>query len=297
MNDFVALLASLVVGVLATLFVSHYYFRRSVSKCLTPYIHSYSSLFRGVESSVREALKISYKGTSVDDILDIQFLIANTGERAIRDIIEPLTLDIPNNCSLLDATILHVSPQGRDVRIKTQENRIVFEFPLLNSNDFFVAKVLLSGKAKSGDFAFRITVDDLPPKIASQPLPFNLIEGPRKRQFELPLLLIGLLFLAIACAIAGLLYSTWPTLMRLWDAGLISSFPENWIPITSAAISVIPAILLLVIGIMMCVGAFSNFSFPTRRRFHLPDDLVGRRFPGELYIDTHEHIIDEKKES
>ena len=87
MNDLVISIGSLIVGVVA----SRYYFKRTVDKSLTPYIHFSSSLFDGVDPSVRESLKIAYKGTPVNELLEIQFLIANTGERSIRDVIHPLT--------------------------------------------------------------------------------------------------------------------------------------------------------------------------------------------------------------
>lgn len=97
MNEFTIAVGSLIVGVLVTIWVSRYYFRRTVDKALTPYIQFASSLFDGVDPAVRESLKISYKGTAVTELLEIQFLVANTGERAIRDVIAPLSVSVPKD--------------------------------------------------------------------------------------------------------------------------------------------------------------------------------------------------------
>ena len=110
MSGLVTSIASLILGVVATVWVSRYYFKRTVDKALTPYIQFSSSLFEGVDPSVRQALTIDYKGTSVKELLEIQFLIANTGERPIKDLIKPLTLIIPAGCTLLDASMLHIAP-------------------------------------------------------------------------------------------------------------------------------------------------------------------------------------------
>ena len=265
-------IGSLIIGVLATILVSRYYFRRTVTKALTPYVQFFSSLFDGVDPAVRESLKIAYKGMAVTELLEIQFLIANTGERSIRDVIAPLSLSIPNGCKLLDASILHVS-QGRQVKITQAETSVSFEFPLLNASEFFITKLLLQGRATPKDFTFTITVDDLPPTISTVSLPPDLIETSNKRQFEYAQLLIGLVFLLLGASFAGLIFAHWPSLRACWTQGLTVSFRHNWVLLLSSVIAVIPTILLLVLGPMVVVGAFTDFSFPKRRRFRVPEDL------------------------
>lgn len=278
MNDLAIAIGSLIVGVVASVLVSRYYFKRTVDKSLTPYVQFSSSLFDGVEPSVRESLKIAYKGTPVNELLEIQFLIANTGERAIRDVICPLSLDIPAGCSLLDASILHVSPEGREVKISQTVSSVVFTFALLNSGEFFISKLLLHGKATPKDFKFSITVDDLPPTIDAVRLPHDLIESEKKRKFAPDLLVVGLILTVVGSALAGLIYAQWPVLLMCWRTGLITSFPEHWPIIISSVIGAIPALLLLVAGPMTFVGAFTNFSFPKRRRFRVPEGFQRRRF-------------------
>lgn len=79
MGNLAISLGSLIVGVVATIWVSRYYYKRSTNKALTPYLQFFSSLFDGVDPSVRESLKIAYKGTAVTELLEAQFLIANSG--------------------------------------------------------------------------------------------------------------------------------------------------------------------------------------------------------------------------
>ena len=280
MNDLAISIGGLIVGVVATVLVSRYYFKRTFDKSLTPYVQFDSSLFEGVDPSVRESLKIAYKGTPVNELLEIQFLVANTGERPIRDVIHPLSLAIPTGCSLLDASILHVSPEGRDVKISQTENSVVFTFALLNSREFFITKLLLHGKATLKDFKFSITVDDLPPTIDAVRLPHDLIETETKREFASDLFVIGLIMAVIGSALAGLIYTHWPVLLMCWRTGLIASFPEHWVIMTSSAIIAIPSLILLVVGTMLVVGAFTSFNFglPKRRRFRVPEGFHRRHF-------------------
>jgi len=278
MNDLAVSLASLIIGVVATVWVSRYYFKRTTDKSLTPYLQFVSSLFDGVDPSVRESLKIAYKGTAVTELLEVQFLIANTGERPIRDVIAPLTLSIPENCYLLDASLLHISPEGREVEIKHTPEAVVFRFPLLNTGEFFITKLLLQGKAKADEFKFTVTVDDLPPVLHAVRMPPDLIEGERKREFEWEPLVIGSILTVIGAAVAALIYLQWPALSQSWKQGLLASFRENWLELVSSVVAAIPTLLLLVAGPMLCVGAFTDFSFPKRRRFRVPDSLHRRRF-------------------
>lgn len=278
MNELAVSLASLIIGVIATVWISRYYFKRTTDKSLTPYLQFMSSLFNGVDPSVRESLKIAYKGTPVTELLEVQFLIANTGERPIRDIIAPLTMLVPENCLLLDASMLHVAPEGREVGIQHTPQAVIFRFPLLNTGEFFITKLLLQGKAKPKDFKFSITVDDLPPLLNAIPMPPELIESEKKREFEWQPLFMGFTLTSIGAAIAALIYLQWPVLSQNLDQGLLAIFASNKLALASSIISAIPALFLLVGGPMLCVGAFTDFSFPKRRRFRVPEAMRRRHF-------------------
>jgi hypothetical protein len=298
MSEFILAIGSLIIGVLATLLVSRYYFKRTVDKSLTPYLQFFSSFFAGVDPSLRESLKIEYKGIPVTELLEMQFLIANTGERPIRDMLTPLSLTIPKGCSLLDASILHIEPEGREVKIEKTDSGVLFLFPLLNSREFFITKLLLQGQPKPlKDWIFRISVDDIPPSMTPINLPPDLIETGEKREFEQALLWIGLILVVLGSAFAGLIFTDWPVIATCWKQGIISSFRQNWIVLTSSVITAIPALLLLVLGPMMMVGAFTNFSFPRRRRFSVPSGYGHRSFHSRSFHPEFEIEMERKMQA
>lgn len=296
MDNFLTALGSIIVGVIATIWVSNHYFRRSKKKSLTPYIQFSTSVFRGVDPSVRDSLKIEYKEVKINDLYEIQFLVANTGERAIRDIIHPLTLHVPEGSQILDASILHIHPEGREVSISVEGSDTIFGFPLLNSDDFFIAKILLEGEPKDKDFSFSIAVDDLPPILKPRFLPPDLLDTGEKRKFEIGLFIGGFVCLVIGSALAGLIYAQWPTISALWKAGFLITIKGNWLILVCAGIAALPALLLIVIGPMMTIGAFTNFSFPKKRRFPVPSDFIRRPFrlysPHNFYLEDEDETKD-----
>jgi hypothetical protein len=175
-------IASLVIGAVFSGVIAWYFFRKSVSKRLSAYIQFASPVLSRVDDpEVRKALEISYRGTKIDDLLQVQFVIANEGQRAIRDLIEPLAVTIPKPAKLLEATILHVEPKGRQVSIGSTDlpdgqSRVDIKFKLLNKGEFFFVKMLINGKLDVDALRFRIAVDDLPPVIAPERQPFRTSE-------------------------------------------------------------------------------------------------------------------------
>src|SRR5690606_10876324 len=133
--------------------------------------------------------------------------------------IKPLTLEIPNNAEVLDTNLIHIEPSGREINLQTLKsttfNSVEFKFPLLNSGEYFVVKLLVKGEAPKPEtkkteyesetiisvdyfefgrynlFKFRITVDDLPPEIISERLPNDYSEF-RNSPFDKTVIWIGL---------------------------------------------------------------------------------------------------------
>ena len=91
-NELVVPIVSLVIGVAATLIVGHYYYRQADSKSLTPFLYFSTDLLRGIAPEVRARLRVDFGGVPVDALQELQILVANTGQRAIRDVISPLTM-------------------------------------------------------------------------------------------------------------------------------------------------------------------------------------------------------------
>ncbi|CAK1849326.1 conserved membrane hypothetical protein [Vibrio crassostreae] len=279
-NTLIALI-SILIGVATTFIASRHYYRRSVDKELTPFVHMQSNVLSRIDKEVKSDLHIEYKGVKVENLQQVQFLIANTGERAIRDLIKPLTLNLPSNVEIMDASIIYVSPEGRDVFLEASENghSVKFEFPLLNKDELFIFKLLLKGAPKLNELEFTIVADDLPPNLDIQRLTYNQIEkedkSKRGKSFELGLFLISIvvLFLAFSMGILAHYINT-------------ESFPviqyEGWgwinlIPFLSIASFVgyaFSGMLCLIGGMTMAGSIFGDFEFPKSKKFKLPKEFA-----------------------
>lgn len=78
-------------GIGSTVFVSRYYFNRATDKSLTPFIDYSAYFLKDIDAEVKKDLSIKYQGVEVDELTQMQFLIANNGERPIRDLISLLS--------------------------------------------------------------------------------------------------------------------------------------------------------------------------------------------------------------
>ncbi|HEX7423210.1 MAG TPA: hypothetical protein VF311_04885, partial [Terriglobales bacterium] len=217
---------------------------------LSVYIQFASPVLSGVDDpEVRKALEIHYRGTKIEDLLQLQFVIANEGQRAIRDLLEPLSVTLPKNAKLLEARVLHVEPKGRKVDIGSAEmpdgqTRVEIRFKVLNRREFFFVKMLINGKVNVDALRFNIAVDDLPPVIIPERQPFGTPE--EEPTTGIAAALLGLLLLALGSATAfGIseLRQAWPGLfpggerfawfswvtlaLLLWAAGVVYWFARG----------------------------------------------------------------------
>lgn len=233
METLLGTLAGILFGGLISYFISRFYYKKTIKvKTLSCYVQYISEFLTDIDEDVKKKLEIDYDGQKVNSIYQVQFIIANTGDFPIRDIIRPLTLKIPNQAEVLDANIIHIEPNGREVSLKTtkntNENVVEFQFPLLNSSDYFVTKLLVKGEAprpqkiKKEDaseddddnflsfntynlFKFNITVDDLPPEILSERLPHDYSYY-QKEAYDKSTLWGGAIFGALAFILGYVLF-------------------------------------------------------------------------------------------
>jgi hypothetical protein len=276
LNELALSLGSLIVGIVATVLVSAYYFRKSVRKSLTPYVQFYSSPFKGIDPAVKKALQVTYLGTPVDELYEVQFLIANTGDKAIRDLIEPLTFSVPEKCSLLDASLLHLDPPELKIELIVSEDRqdVKLSFPLLNSNDFFVLKVLLNGTPKFNELKFSILVDELPPTLKPERLNFDAVGTSRKRKVEFSLLAGGLITTLLGLVLFKVIYDGWFVLPKL-EGGALTYLSQLGIGGVAIYIAVAPAFLFTFFGALMSAAAIFDGKFPpSKKKFVLPEGLA-----------------------
>lgn len=289
-------LISLFVGCIFT----RYYYKRSLVKSLTPFVQFSSTPFRGIDPKVRNDLNIIYQGHSVKNLYEIQFLIANTGDKAIRDIIEPLTLSLPKECELLDATLLHIHPSGRKVELtySPKNEYIEFNIQLLNSGDFFIVKFLLNGNPNISDFKFKISVDELPPILKIEQLPFDALvsKSDKKISFlskitrHLVEFIFGIIILTIGLSVFLLIYRE----IKVMSVNNLSEILYHLYSVDiifyAAIISFIPALMISIIGVMACLAALFDGSFPPRKnKFIVPEDKrlisLGWLPPHRSYLD------------
>lgn len=280
MENIIISVLSILIGVGATIYASRHYYRRSVEKELTPFLQLQSNVLSHIDEEVKTDLHIEYKGVKVDNLQQIQFLIANTGERAIRDIIRPMKLDLPDDAEIMEGSILHISPEGRAVDFEILESRtsVEFNFPLMNKDDFFIIKFLVKGTPSKSDLKFSLVADDLPPQLDIRRLSHNQIESDRKsfkQEFELGMFLTGIAFILSSLVVMFLAHYV--------PAEAVPPFQSksyiwlNSIPVVSIAtvIGYIVAALLFLLGlILVSISLFENFEFPKQnRKFKLPSEL------------------------
>lgn len=275
MNDLILSLGSLFIGIVSSVWVSAYYFRRSLKKSLIPYIQYYSSPFKDLDVDVRSALKVTYQQESVEDLFEIQFLIANTGDKAIRDVIEPLALNIPEQCTLLDASIIHKQPNELKIDLIADKeiNRVTINFPLLNSGDFFILKLLLNGTPKSDAWQFSIVVDELPPILKTERLNYDSIASSKKREFEFSLLGFGLLATFCGLAQFKVIYNELAYLPN-FEGSLVNLFSKINLDTVAVVLTFISALIFFLIGVMMSAASFTEGRFPpSKKKFVVPEHI------------------------
>jgi len=275
MNDLLLSIVGLLIGIISSVLVSAYYFRRSLTKSLTPYVQYYSSPFKGLDADVRNALKVTYQNEPVEDLFEIQFLIANTGDKAIRDVIEPLLLVIPDTCALLDASIIHKSPNELRINLDVDKklNKLTVNFPLLNSADFFILKLLLNGTPKTDKWKFSIVVDELPPTLKAERLSYDSIASSKKREFEISLLGFGLLATFCGLAAFKVIYGALSYLPNFEGSWTTLFFQLN-LDTIAILLTAISALIFTLIGIMMTAASFTEGRFPpSKKKFVVPEHI------------------------
>jgi len=221
----------------------------------------------------------------VNELQQVVFLVANDGERAIRDVIEPITLTMPADVEILDASIVHRQPDGLKANIVTSPHpplgtSLALEFPLLNKGEFFVVKLLLSGRFKLSNST--VLCDDLPRCIEFEPLPPNSLRDTQYKFEWIPAIIgLGILLIpAWATYSAYLLHALRPSLFHPFAPrqGALGIHLE---PLLFLIFGAIIVLLFLLIGFGLLAAAIFGGEFPPSRtrRYRLPKELQGMVFP------------------
>lgn len=287
-------IGGLFTGILVTYFVAKYYFKKGQKeKALTPYLQFYSRLFQKIDPELKESLILEYKGRPIENISQAQFVIANTGDFAIRDIIEPLKLTLPKEKLIFSANLIHIEPRGRkiDCRIDEEENSnsIILDIPLLNKGEFFVLKILYQDyeieeaeeeqtekkKKKASNYQFSITADDLPPNLEIQRLPFSYFEREKNKAYDWAGFWVAVIFGALSTIIFGVLYSFKTSSNNKYLLNFEVFFNSATFNVYNIFILLLAIIglLIFIIAIIGAVAAISEITPDKKPKFTVPSEL------------------------
>jgi len=269
----------IVIGIAATIIVSRYYFKRSINKSIAVYLTLNSRIFAGIEPSVREQLKFYFSDAEVRDVSQIEFIIANDGERALRDFIQPLSVELPAGVEILDASILYRKPEQLIAEVEQTRSaagraELSFRFPLLNQGDFFLVKLLLNGRLKYPDLEFHILADDLPRVIQPKPLPPRSTTA--SKHIEWSGIVVGAIFVILGLSQAYAMY--------LLYRATPQSFPVPWQTFTPDALTLVVLVFWSIgiigtslVGLIILFAGIGFEEFYRRHpRFPLPSELRHR---------------------
>lgn len=162
---------SILATAIITVAVTKYYSRRQVQRQLTAYLDVHSSPFQDLAQDVRDKMELSYENRTVRNLRHIEFVIVNTGQLAIRDCEEPLTVRLPDGITdVMDATITDQSPGvGAAVPIPYWDSfpNLSYTFRLLNPNEWFRLKILLDAPTplEPMDWTFSIRGENISPTV------------------------------------------------------------------------------------------------------------------------------------
>lgn len=271
-------IALAIFGIVAGTVVSHYYYRKSTLKQLSVYKWLSARIFSGIDPDVRHQLHFTFRGEEVDDLHQLEFLVANDGERAISNIIEPLTMHLPPGIRVLDASIIYRQPNefAAEIEVFAEPKTppaIRLIFPLMNKGEFIFVKLLLGGALRSKDVEFRLLADDLPRSLKFKHLPESA--NVRDSWFD-PFQFIFGSIIAWLSAIPGyVVYAFWKAQPD------ISPYPWSSFRFSPASIAALLmgliAVIMAALGLTMVVSSLLGGALSRVPHFKLPTELRMRQ--------------------
>jgi hypothetical protein len=269
-------LVSLVVGAALSVLVSRYYFKRSLNYRLNVYRLGSSRVLAGIDPEIRKELSITFRDVTVEQLTTITLLVANQGVHPIKDPIKPLTITLPDGASFVDASFPFIFPDGRAVQGNlASANSFVCDFKILNPDEYFLVKLLISGDVRPRAVKCEVTAENLPPQLKVQNPP-NVVSGNDSRSklggFDLFIFVMGIVvaLLGVSClSTIGWAYQS--------DPNSVPFMPHH--KFNYLALAMIPAGLIGVafclIGLFMVWATSVNGILPSRRKaFKVPPGIM-----------------------
>lgn len=164
-----------IASIAATAGITRHYSRKQIRRRLVAYLDIYSSPFEGLEGTVREALALRYRGSPVQSLRHIEFVVVNEGDLAIKEWEKPLSMNFEAGVSIVDADVVAQS-SGVEAKVlgSTSDAGILtlsFPFGLLNPGDWFRVKLLLDAveDPKPSDWTLTIRGENVAPRVEMKP--------------------------------------------------------------------------------------------------------------------------------
>lgn len=299
-------IGGMIIGAIASFLASRHFFKKGVKeKLIVPYVQFTSKLFSEIDPELKNNLIVKYKGHKVENITQAQFLIANSGDVAIRDIIEPLKLTLPKENKIFSVNIIHIEPEGREVSFKIVEtdtsNIVKFDIPLLNRGDFFVIKIVAQDtlpdqteqeKSKNSEkdhlFKFSVTADDLPPKLEISHLPYSYYEKEEDDKYNWGAVGVAFFSGIITTFFLGTILALKSASKGLYLFSFKEFFSSSYFGFYSICILglAIISLLTLLLTVLAVIGAILELTPDEKPKFKVPSKLKDeRRFYRFDYFD------------
>ncbi len=163
------------VGIPITWYITRYYYVKTKKKYnFKIFLRYATSFFDNIETPIKE--KLTFDGSPVIELAKLRFLIANTGNVSITNVIHPLKMCYPHDSEIISYYIY--DPYGRIVKeaFNDDDNFMIFNFDLLNPGEYFEIEILIQINADDVDespsilkamvnYNFSITTPNIPNKL------------------------------------------------------------------------------------------------------------------------------------
>lgn len=283
MTSIILSIVGIFLGALISYWISRYFYLKGIKEAsLTPYLHFSTTVFSKFgDKSLHDKLQVYYDDTKIDNLFQIQFVIANTGTLPIKNVLKPLELKVPKSKQILDVDIIHVQPEDREVAcIKEKinsENKIIFSFSLLNPKEYFVVRILLKSnditdKDPIQDLKFNITAEELPSVLNIENLPQEYLLN-KQIKFDYIPGLISLLLFVFSLSFAISLYTFSETNPELLIFNVNDFFSKFGITSAFVLLSWIGVISLIFLSVILGY-IFFDINKQNQKVIVLPEEIT-----------------------
>jgi hypothetical protein len=264
-------------SVIVAVLISHFYYKRSISKVLSFFLLLDDKPLSHVSPDVRERLEFTFKAApeqpppdggavgegivgalSIESLHHLQLVIANTGVRAISFKENPC-ISIPSDNLILDASLIYRKPRdlgAEIIRLPVGEDKcqkLKIAVPVLNRDEYVILKLLLSGEFDTSSLKLQLLSEDLERSIGVTELPPQATKSFRE-SIEWSAIWVGGILL-LFCSSVLIISNSYDHLNIVqWD-GLVD-FIKKWMDIDHIAliISTVGATLFGLVGVALLFG-------------------------------------------